>query len=293
MITKSMTTMGGIRVGLVAVVLCLLVACAYGQAIPPTRALGAPETPLNITGWERVMFISAHPDDIEGCAGGLVSILTSQPNPPEIWYVILTNGDKGCANTFCANWSSEQIAYVRSQEAVAAAAVLNVPAQNVILLDYEDGMLTSYPEQDPRQLLVQQIRTHQPNVVFTWYPYPNFNLQSHLGWDDLGYHPDHQQAGKLALDASFDAGVPLLWPTAGPAWSPSEFYMFAFTNGVNYVELSQTALNAKIDAYLAHKTQVPDNQQLVIDGFTWIVEATANATGVPGVTYAESFIPFY
>jgi len=39
------------------------------------------------------MLISAHPDDIEGCVGGLVSMLTQQDI--DVYYVILTNGDKG------------------------------------------------------------------------------------------------------------------------------------------------------------------------------------------------------
>jgi len=239
------------------------------------------------------MFISAHPDDIEACAGGLISILSSQPKPPQVYYVIATNGDKGCAASFCQNWSSEQIAVARSREAVNAAAVLNVPASNVVLLDFEDAMLTSYPEQDPRQLLVQQIRTIRPDVIFTWYPYPNWFLQPHLGWDDLGYHPDHQQAGKLALDAKFDAGIPLLWPTAGPAWAPAEFYMFGFISGVNYVSLTQAELNAKISAYMKHKTQIPDNSTVIIEAFTYLTEVIGQATGVSGVTLAESYIPFY
>jgi LmbE family N-acetylglucosaminyl deacetylase len=244
----------------------LSVGLVEAQALFTPRASGVAATPLNTTGWGRVLFISAHPDDIEASAGGLISQLTQ--TDVEVFYVILTNGDKGCANSFCLNWTSEEIAFTRSMEAMTAAAVLNVPSKNVVLLDYEDAMLTSYPEQDPRQLLVQQIRTFRPDVILTWYPYPNFNLQPHLGewvlalllvsislhfntlpssittvfithllisfssgWDDLGYHPDHQRAGKLALDASFDSGVPLLWPASGPAWSASQFYFWTFNNG--------------------------------------------------------------
>jgi len=240
------------------------------------------------------MFISAHPDDIEACAGGLISILTShKPNPPEISYVILTNGDKGCGASFCKNWTSEHIAFARSQEAINAAAVLKVPASNVVLLDYEDTMLPSYPEQQPRRDLIQQIRKFRPNAIFTWYPYPNWALQEHLGWEDLGYHPDHQQAGKLALDAKFDAGVGLLWPDVGPSWVTSEFYMFGFISGETYVSLTDDQVKAKLAAYLQHKTQIPDEASIIINAFTELTEVIGQATGVPGVTLAEAYIPFY
>lgn len=36
--------------------------------------------PLNTTNWKNVLMISAHPDDIEACAGGLVASLTAQVN---------------------------------------------------------------------------------------------------------------------------------------------------------------------------------------------------------------------
>jgi len=46
-----------------------------------TDAAPSPATmpqPLNVTSWagQTILMISAHPDDIEACAGGLVSLLT-------------------------------------------------------------------------------------------------------------------------------------------------------------------------------------------------------------------------
>jgi len=240
------------------------------------------------------MFISAHPDDIEASAGGLISILTAQkPKPPQIYYVILTNGDKGCAASFCQNWTSEHIAEARHQEALHAATALKVPQSHVVLLDYEDTMLPSYPEQDPRRDLITQIRKYRPDAIFTWYPYPNWALQPSAGWEDLGYHPDHQQAGKLALDAKFDAGVGRLWPDAGPSWVTSEFYMFGFISGQSYVQLTETQVKAKLNAYLQHKTQIPDDSSIILEAFTELTEVIGQATGVPGVTLAEAYIPFF
>jgi LmbE family N-acetylglucosaminyl deacetylase len=134
-----------------------------------------------------LLFKLAHPDDIEACAGGLIASLTAQQT--NVYYLITTNGDKGCSNQFCLNWTSEQIAVQRMGEAVAAAQILGVPSQNVILLDYEDGMMTSYPEVEIRSQIVGYIRSIKPSVVMTWYPYPNFLLVPSQGWADLGYHP--------------------------------------------------------------------------------------------------------
>jgi LmbE family N-acetylglucosaminyl deacetylase len=54
-------------------------------------------------------------------------------------------------------------------------------------MDYEDGMMTSYPEAQLREELTIYIRRYQPNVVMSWFPYPLFSLQPSLGWVDLGW----------------------------------------------------------------------------------------------------------
>jgi hypothetical protein len=58
---------------------------------------------LNISSWagKRVLFITAHPDDIEGFSGGLVAALQRQGNV-EVSYLISTNGDKGGLVSCCS-----------------------------------------------------------------------------------------------------------------------------------------------------------------------------------------------
>jgi len=235
------------------------------------------------------MMISAHPDDIEACAGGTVRQLTAQGT--RVVYLIATNGDKGCAADFCANWTAERIAYQRQQEAINAAAVLGVKASDVVLLDYEDAMLTSYPEVQVRQQVIAVIRRFQPHVVMTWFGYPIFSLQPSAGWGDLGYHPDHQAIGRIALAAQFEAGLPLLFPESGAAWPISEFYMWSFVDITHYSNI-QTTLQAKINAYLQHKTQYPD-PQLVQQGLTMLARQVAVNT--PGFTgnFAEGFLAYF
>ena len=74
---------------------------------------------------------------------------------------------------------------LRAVEAINSAAILDVPGSNVILLDLEDGQMTSYPEQQVRENLVQEMRAWKPAAVFTWYPQMRFDLPPSQ-WDDLG-----------------------------------------------------------------------------------------------------------
>ena len=77
-----------------------------------TLGIAVPQ-PLNYTSWSTVLMIGAHPDDIEGANGGFVSMLTKQNT--QVYYLILTNGDKGCSNVKCIDWTAEHIAFERQQ----------------------------------------------------------------------------------------------------------------------------------------------------------------------------------
>lgn len=104
----------------------------------------------------------------------------------EVVYVVVTNGDKGCSNPFCMNYTAEKIAETRQevmctrqhlQEQWNAAKVFNIPQDHVVMLDYEDTMATSYPEQQLRIDIVTAIRRWKPAVIMSWFPYPELSLQ--------------------------------------------------------------------------------------------------------------------
>lgn len=63
--------------------------------------------------------------------------------------------------------------------------------------DFEDGMLTSYPEVVVREKVTVAVRSFKPHIVLTFFPYPDFSApplkaQCPNCWDDFGYHTDHQ-----------------------------------------------------------------------------------------------------
>jgi LmbE family N-acetylglucosaminyl deacetylase len=87
----------------------------------------------------------------------------------------------------------------------------------------------------------------------------------------MGYHPDHQLTGKLTLDAlHFDSNLGLLWPSAGPAWSVREFYMWGFTEYAYYLPMTEESLQMKVKAFLEHKTQF-ENPQIIQEWLVWMV----------------------
>lgn len=225
-------------------------------------ACAAPQ-PLNISRWasKRVLMFAAHPDDIEASAGGTIAQLTAQNT--NVFYVIATNGDKGCSNeTLCATWTSDHIAFVRRQEAINAGAVLGVPEKNIFFLNYQDAMMTSYPEVEVRMRFIAMIRQIQPDVIMSWFPYPRYQLLPSL-YGDLGYHPDHQCVGKLSYDATFDAGNKWIFPEIGDGpWRTTEFYWWSYTDELTHYNDIGTTIDRKIRSFLEHKTQIPSVSQV-------------------------------
>ena len=128
----------------VSLLLCMCLVNAHPSGPHSLHAQDSTSA-LDITPWmgRTVMMISAHADDSEFMAGGLVEALRRQAT--HVVYVIVTNGDKGCTDSKyynCSIMSSPEIAQVRQAEAIAAAAVLGV--YDVVLLDLEDAMVTRY-----------------------------------------------------------------------------------------------------------------------------------------------------
>lgn len=68
--------------------------------------------------------------------------------------------------------------------------MLGIPATNVTLLDFEDGLLNNAPERAVRERVVATLRTVRPEAVFVWSPYLDFS-RYYYGFE----HPDHRTTG--------------------------------------------------------------------------------------------------
>ena len=142
---------------------------------------------------DRVMVVTAHPDDPEFGAGGTVAKLVKEGR--DVTYVIVTNGNKGSSDRAIA---PARLALLRDAEQRNAARALGVG--HVELLGYEDGEV-----EDTRQLrldVTRQIRRWQPDLIITQHPnrtYGNFH----------GWHRDHRVTAGVVLDCVYRLPAPI------------------------------------------------------------------------------------
>ncbi len=106
----------------------------------------------------------AHPDDAETICGGVVRQFVEAGTT--VHYAVATNGDKGWNKNY--NMTSPELAVIRQQEQLNAAAVLGV--SNVTFLGHEDGALEAVDPLMLKKELVRVIREFQPQMVLTFSP---------------------------------------------------------------------------------------------------------------------------
>ena len=186
------------------------------------------------------------------------------------------------------------MADIRQKEQINSAAVLGIPAENIHFLGYEDCLLSTYPSASIEQELVGWLRKIQPHIVITWDPQPYYELLASDGWEDLGFHPDHQTSGKLALDSSWIAHEDRLWPQLGAGWKPEEVYFFSFTQSKTpdfYVDITGEPLQKKSDAFLQMKSQFSDAEAKGVKAyFTFLGTRVGSQVGLPVDRQAEAFV---
>lgn len=194
---------------------------------------------------DRVMVVTAHPDDPEFGAGGTIAKLVNEGR--EVTYVIVTNGNKGSSDRTIA---PERLALIREAEQRNAARALGVG--HVELLGYEDGEV-----EDTRQLrldVTRQIRRWQPDLIITQHPkrtYGNFH----------GWHRDHRVTAGVVLDCVYPlARDHLSFPELLPEYEPHkvrEVYLTQWEHPTLLVDLTET-MELKLEAITCHASQVGD-----------------------------------
>ena len=149
----------------------------------------------------RVMSIHAHPDDQEFTVAGTLAKWARAGS--EIVTVCITRGAAGSNDSTPEDMTREKLAPIREVEQRRACKVLGI--QEVVFLDYEDGMLT--PSLELRRDLTRLIRRHRPDAVVCGDPTVRFY------WNRYINHPDHRVAADVTLDAVFpSAGTRFIFP---------------------------------------------------------------------------------
>ena len=132
-----------------------------------------------------VLFVGAHPDDIETFAGGTAALYAARGD--KVFFCVATNGNVGSSTL-----SKEQIAAVRHQEAHRGAKAIGA---ELIWLDFDDEFLLDSVE--TRHAFIEAFRIARPDVIFCHW---RAGLQSRpfdLGHDRRrmrphGHGPEHQ-----------------------------------------------------------------------------------------------------
>lgn len=222
---------------------------------------------------DRVLVVTAHPDDAEAGAGGTIARLVKQG--ADVSYVVVTNGSMGSSDRAMTR---DRLVQTREEEQRHAARTLGV--RHVEFLGYDDGEV-----EDTRGLrrdITRQIRAWRPDLVITQSPHRTDNL--------FASHRDHRVTGGVVLDCVYPlARDHLAFPELLPAYEPhkvGEVHIMQWQAETHQmaVDVSET-MDLKLEAFACHRSQFPDFATVEAH-----VRARCAALGKPyGYAYAETF----
>jgi LmbE family N-acetylglucosaminyl deacetylase len=226
---------------------------------------------------DRILTVTAHPDDIDFGAAGSVAAWTAAG--AEVTYCVVTDGDAG---GFDPSVPRSEIPAIRRGEQTAAAKEVGV--KSLIWLGYPDGRVEATLEL--RRDIARVIRQVRPQRVLC--PSPD------RLWDRLfASHPDHLAAGEATIcavypDARNRFAFPELAAEGLEPHSVAEVWVMAAGEANVYVDVTDT-FDAKLAALRAHVSQETDRGgQLEARLRGWLAASAAEA-GWPDGRLAEAF----
>lgn len=225
---------------------------------------------------ERVLVVTAHPDDVDFGAAGTVATWTAAGIA--VSYCVCTDGQAG---GFDRGVPRERIPEIRRDEQRAAGAVVGV--HDVRFLGHVDGELE--PTRDLVREIVRVIRDVRPQRVVL--PNPE------RWWDRIAAsHPDHLAAGEAAIRAVYPfARNPFAFPElladGLEPWTVDEVWVSAVPDPTVLVDVTDT-FELKIQAIMAHTSQHPEPDQVRPMVRDWLADNAARA-GWPDGRLAEAF----
>ncbi len=193
---------------------------------------------------QRVLVVTAHPDDSEFGAAGTVAKLAK--DGCEITYVIVTNGNKGSGDR---TMTPERLATIRADEQRNAARTLGVA--RVEFLGYPDCEVED--TRDLRRDVTREIRRWRPDLVICQSPTRTYNLGAS--------HRDHRVVGSVALDCVYPlARDHMAFPELLPEFEPHkvrQVYVMQWQNPQRVIDISDV-IDVKLRALTCHASQFVD-----------------------------------
>ncbi len=184
-----------------------------------------------------IIAIGAHPDDCDFKFGGTAALFAKMGH--NVKFLSLTNGDAGHQSE-----GGGALGNRRRQEAINAGKALGIAEYQT--LDNHDGELL--PSLQVRHQVIRAIRKWNADIV--------------LGHRPNDYHPDHRNAGKVVVDASYMVIVPNVCPDTPPlSKNPLFLYMEdnftkPYSHEPDIVVSIDNIIELKIDGLHAHTSQM-------------------------------------
>ena len=197
------------------------------------------------------MLVIAHPDD--ECFGFGGALALAADRGVETYVVCLTEGRAGSYRGDAS--SEEELGRMRREEFTASCKVLGVKRHEI--LNFDDGKLEFVDFSEVAGMLVERMRSYQPDVVLTF-----------AGDGGLNIHPDHMMVSSLTTSAFHWSGRAKRYPELGGIFQPKRLF-YASTNFFlegrqeplpppwTVVLDTEAAKERKRRAFEAHTTQAP------------------------------------
>ncbi len=219
-----------------------------------------------------ILFIAAHPDDVELCCAGTVFSHIAQGYTVGI--IDLTAGELGTRGS----------AAIRAEEAANASRIMDISFREN--LELRDGFFDL--SESNKLSVIRSIRKHQPEIVIT-------NAIRDR-------HPDHGRASQLVIESCFLAGLPKIVVNVDgqtlAAWRPRQVYHMIQDRYItpNICVDITPYIDKKTEAVMAFKSQfynpLSDEPHTPISGLDFLefLKARAREMGrLIGVEYAEGY----
>ncbi|HUF33076.1 MAG TPA: PIG-L deacetylase family protein [Acidimicrobiales bacterium] len=233
---------------------------------------------LNLAVPERALAIAAHPDDVEFGCGATVAKWAQAGCT--VSHLVCTDGSKG---SWDPTADTARLVVERQAEQRAAATALGATGE-VVFLGWPDGELEAGLRQ--RWEVAYWIRRLRPDVVLGHDPWKRYRL-----------HPDHRNAGLLAVEGVVAARDPHFFPEQQLAHHRPSTLLLWEADEADHAEDVTDHVDDKVAALLEHRSQFhtthhiddPDDAGQVARFRARVDDRLAELGALAGVGRAEVF----
>ncbi|OYO21976.1 GlcNAc-PI de-N-acetylase [Enemella dayhoffiae] len=198
---------------------------------------------LDTSGWERVLCVVAHPDDME--YGASAAVATWARAGIEVSYLLLTSGEAGMQRP------PEEVGPIRAEEQRAACAEVGV--DRLEILHHPDGMLTYGLEL--RRDIARVVRQVRPQAVVTGV----WEVEAYGGLNQA----DHRAAGLATIDGVRDADNTWVFRELADEeglakWHTTALLVAGHPEPTHAVAVDEQAVRASVRSLQAHQAYLAD-----------------------------------